>query len=282
MIIKSISKISTIAQLPKAYSTEEEDEKKKMIYISTEELERYLEEYLARNLPQYFAAYQEQINVLREMVEELKGTLDGEKPVSPRNIMRGGSYAGADTVFGSTIRRKEVVSISFNDKFPENLSGFEKCWDVSEYGDGSVMAYAEKCGEYYEIDICGEGGVIAPVSCNSLFVAYHNLCSLHFNSVFDTSRVTDMGSMFSGCKSLVQLDVSSFDTSHVTNMNSMFCWCESLESLDVSRFDTSKVANMRSMFWWCENLENLDMSGFDTSSVTSMNDMFRGCRKLQI
>lgn len=309
MLIKSISKISLADQLPKKYfieGAETEDIKRKTGYISVENLETYMEEYLAGNLPKYFAAYQEQIDELREMVAELKDTIDGEKPASPRNVMRGSS--GADTVFGSTIRRKEVISISFDDKFPESLSDFEKYWDVSEYGDGSVIAYAKRCGEYYEIYICGAGGVIAPTSCNGLFVSYHNLYSIRFHGVFDTSRVTDMGSMFSGCKSLKELDVGGFDTSHVTNMdsmfcwckslqnldvgsfntsqvtnmNSMFCWCESLESLDISSFDISKVTDMRRMFWWCENLEKLDMSGFDTSRVTSMDDMFRGCKKLQI
>ena len=189
MIIKSISKIFTIAQLSGEYTMKE-----KKIYISAENLETYLEEYLAGNLPKYFAAYQEQLDGLREMVAELKGALDGEKTASPRNIMRGGSYAGEDNVFGSTIRRKEVVSISFCNKFPESLSGFEKSWDVSEYGDGSVIAYAKRCGEYYEIHICGAGVVIAPASCKSLK-------ELDVSG-FDTSRVTTMDDMFRGCKKL--------------------------------------------------------------------------------
>jgi len=50
-----------------------------------------------------------------------------------------------------------VISICFRDKFPEDLSEFERYWDVSEKGDKSVMAYAEKFGSSYAIFICGDG-----------------------------------------------------------------------------------------------------------------------------
>ena len=40
--------------------------------------------------------------------------------------------------------------------------------------------------------------------------------------------ITDMSCMFSGCISLVKLDLSSFDTQNVTSMESMFMGCESL------------------------------------------------------
>lgn len=55
----------------------------------------------------------------------------------PQNIMRSDVQRGKDAcVFGSDIRRKKVVSIRFSDRFPENLSVFEKYWDVSEAGYG--------------------------------------------------------------------------------------------------------------------------------------------------
>ena len=44
-------------------------------------------------------------------------------------------------------------------------------------------------------------------------------------SAFDTSEVTNMGGMFTGCSSLTNLDVSNFDTSKVTNMSNMFLNC---------------------------------------------------------
>lgn len=99
-------------------------------------------------------------------------------------------------------------------------------------------------------------------------------------SKFDTSNVTNMGSMFSACYSLTALDVSKFNTSNVTNMNSMFSGCGKLTALDVSNFDTSKVTNMGGMFNGCGKLTALDVSNFNTSNVTYMSSMFYGCSSL--
>ena len=99
-------------------------------------------------------------------------------------------------------------------------------------------------------------------------------------SNLDTSKVTNMSYMFSGCTSLTELDVSSWDTSNVTDMNNIFVNCLSLISLDLSNFDTSNVTNMRQMFQNCSRLTELDLSNFDTSNVTDMYYMFNGCQSL--
>ncbi len=93
----------------------------------------------------------------------------------------------------------------------------------------------------------------------------------------NTSNVTNMESMFSGCTHLTSLDVSSLETSNVTDMGSMFDSCINLTSLDLSNFNTSNVTNMKYMFYLCSGLTFLDVSNFDTSNVTSMNLIFDGC-----
>ncbi len=105
------------------------------------------------------------------------------------------------------------------------------------------------------------------------------LSSIDFSG-FDTSRVTDMCSMFSGCGSLTGLDVSGFNTSRVTDMCSMFSSCGSLTGLDVSGFNTSQVTDMGYMFRGCGSLTGLDVSGFNTSQVADMCSMFSGCERL--
>lgn len=96
---------------------------------------------------------------------------------------------------------------------------------------------------------------------------------------FDTSDVTNMRCMFSGCSSLEALDLSNFDTSNVTDMGAMFWYCSSLKALDLSNFDTSNVTSMRLMFSECRSLEALDLSRFDTSNVIDMSEMFWNCSK---
>ena len=97
---------------------------------------------------------------------------------------------------------------------------------------------------------------------------------------FDTSAVTNMGSMFGYCRNLTTLDLSSFNTSAVTNMNRMFDTCERLTTLDLSNFNTSAVTNMGYMFYNCNILTTLDLSNFDTSAVTDMSRMFSYCMHL--
>ena len=115
----------------------------------------------------------------------------------------------------------------------------------------------------------------------------------------DTSGVTNMNHMFSGCQALTS--IPSIDTSQVTNMDYMFSGCQALTS--IPSIDTSQVTNMSYLFDGCRSLQQIplldtsrvtDMSGifnkctslitvpqFDTSKVTMMAGMFYGCDSLK-
>ena len=114
---------------------------------------------------------------------------------------------------------------------------------------------------------------------NDMFSGCKSLTSLDLSSL-DTSNVTNMGCMFSGCSSLTSLDLPSFDTRNVTNMGGMFSACNSLISLDLSSFDTRNVTNMGGMFSGCNSVTSLDLSSFDTSSVKNMGCLLSGCNSL--
>ena len=113
---------------------------------------------------------------------------------------------------------------------------------------------------------------------SSMFWNMHSLTSLNLSN-FDTSKVTNMSSMFYSMRNLTSLDLSNFDTSNVTNMKAMFHNSWSLTSLNLSNFNTSKVTKMESMF---DNtgLTSLNLSNFDTSKVTNMSRMFAFMRNL--
>ena len=152
-------------------------------------------------------------------------------------------------------------------------------WDISEAGDGSVMAYVEDDGSgngNYKLTIGGKGGIIANENMIGYFDKFSKITSIDL-SALDTSEVTNMFGMFYKCSSLTSLDVSNFDTSKVTNMREMFYECSSLTSLDLSIFDTSQVTRMDWMFFGCSILTSLDVSNFDTSNVTDMFGMFCEC-----
>jgi surface protein len=62
-----------------------------------------------------------------------------------------------------------------------------------------------------------------------------------------------MSQIFYGCSLLASLDLSGFDTSNVTNMGSMFYNCSSLSSLNLSNFEISNVTNTTQMFSSCSS-----------------------------
>ena len=112
-----------------------------------------------------------------------------------------------------------------------------------------------------------------------MFSGMSNLIALDLSN-FDTSQVTDMRYMFSGMSNLIALDLSNFDTSMVTNMNAMFAGISKLTTLNLSSFDTSYVTDMGRMFSGMSNLTALDLSNFDTSYVTDMRSMFSSMSSL--
>ena len=117
-------------------------------------------------------------------------------------------------------------------------------------------------------------------SMSNLFTGCSNLTSLNISN-WNVSNLTDATSMFSGCSSLTSLDLSSFDTSNVTYMRNMFQNCPNLTTVgDLSSWDTSNVTDTSYMFTDCSKLTTLDLSSWNTSSLTNASDMFSSCSSL--
>ena len=106
------------------------------------------------------------------------------------------------------------------------------------------------------------------------------LSSISFSSAFNTANVTDMSYMFSNCRNLENIDISTFITANVINMAHMFEDCFTLTNIDVSNFNTSNVTDMSGMFIGCCNVARIDLFNFITDKVTNMSGMFNGCANL--
>ena len=131
-----------------------------------------------------------------------------------------------------------------------------------------------------QVSVETERGEIQPTTTRGWFKDCSKLAGIEGLSKLNTSNVTDMLRMFSGCSSLASLDLSGWNTGNVTDMGLMFHGCSKLASLDVSRFDTRNVAYMDNMFDGCSGLNSLDLSGWNTGNVTNMRYMFYGCSGL--
>ena len=119
-----------------------------------------------------------------------------------------------------------------------------------------------------------------PTSCYKWFDMCTSLTEIEGIENLNTEKVTNMGSMFSGCYVLNPLDVSNFNTQNVEDMSDMFVSCMDLKSLNVSNFDTQKVKDMSKMFYNCYRLTSLDVSNFNTQKVENMSGMFSNFNNL--
>ena len=93
--------------------------------------------------------------------------------------------------------------------------------------------------------------------------------------------LSDMTSVFEGCKSLAELDLSKLNTQNVQKMSSVFNGCSSLTSLDLSSsWNTSQCTTMFSMFNGCSSLTSLDVSSWNFEKCTTINQFIRGTTNL--
>ena len=178
-----------------------------------------------------------------------KADLDNE--TFPKTDFHTADYAPKIT--GVTTKKDNIVPATATES-----------WDISEAGDGSVMAYVEDDGtgnSTYKLTIGGKGGIIANESMIEYFWNFNKMTSIDLSDL-DTSEVTNMSSMFEDCGSLTSLDVSNFDTSKVTDMSYMFDSCSSLTNLDLSSFDTTNVTNMSDMLCGCPAWDTVDQKKF--------------------
>ena len=108
---------------------------------------------------------------------------------------------------------------------------------------------------------------------SSLACAFDRFYKLEFVNLKDTSKVTDMSSMFASTEAFNQ-PIGSWDTSNVTDMKGMFYKAKSFNQ-PIGNWDTSKVTNMQRMFLGASSF-NQPIGNWDTSRVTDMELMFSG------
>ena len=188
---------------------------------------------------------------------------------------------GSDITWVIDAEGKLTVEGTGNFRSPWGSNNAEKIKSavINVKGATSAMCMFQYCRNLTSVDLSGFD-TSKVTNMGSMFAFCSSLTSVDDVSKFDTSNVTSMNTMFWDCSSLTSVDVSRFDTNKVTDMGAMFKGCSSLTSVDVSKFGTSKVTNMSDMFCGCNSLTDLDVSNFDTSNVTDMFQMFASCNSL--
>ena len=144
---------------------------------------------------------------------------------------------------------------------------FGNCWSLKE------LSFPE-----WDVSGLGNGNNTA----NSMFVGCYSLERITGIANWQFKLTNSLGSFFSGCRSLKEVDVSGWDVSTVTSLASMFQNCYSLKELDLSEWNPQNCTSLASMFSGCHSLTEIgDISGWDTAKVTTMASMFTDCLSLR-
>ena len=212
-------------------------------------------------------------------------------------IMRWTTSSSGD--FHSSAYKDKIRTVDFldNKNIPNNAVD---TWDVSvNPNTRKVMAWViddpDNAG-YYKLYIGADGDVVGNINSSYIFYGMSELEIISFNNNFDTSKITDMSSMFKiytgisyagyGLSYDYQNKLTAinglecFDTKNVKNMSYMFSVLDKITNLNLSAFDTSSVTTMKGMFSHCESLTNLNLNNFNTSNVSNMVGMFSSCFQL--
>ncbi len=186
--------------------------------------------------------------------------------------------------------KSNIVSVTFKDTIDDisHISDDFK-WDVSEAGDGSVIAWIENSDNTYELFIGAAGGVKANTNSANLFNGFEALKSVNGLENFNTEDTTDMSYMFYGCRSLKELDLRAFNVQNVKNISSMLSADRDtqsfvnmgLETLDISGWNTEKLTDISEFLYGCTSLKSLDLSTWNTKKLEKMNLAFANCINLK-
>ena len=115
---------------------------------------------------------------------------------------------------------------------------------------------------------------------NSILSGCTDLVTVDFTN-FNWANIQDIGYMFYACDSFKSIDLSNADISKITNMERVFQSCDSLESVIFPESGPQNVENIDYMFYHCSALKSVDLSKFNLSKITDMYGMFDGCYSLE-
>ncbi len=165
-----------------------------------------------------------------------------------------------DRSSGDTVRKEDLITT--NGELRKKILELYKEQGEGDTLDVSSLTNRIKCDDFSDI-----------------FQGYTKVKHIIGLEDWDVSKVTNMFSMFWGCKNF-NSDLSNWDVSSVKDMGYMFWCCKNFNS-DLSNWDVSSVKYMYGMFNECKKF-NSDLSNWDVSGVKNMYNMFDGCDSLKM
>ena len=116
---------------------------------------------------------------------------------------------------------------------------------------------------------------------SGFFKDFTSLTSIEgLETEIDTTEVTNMSELFSGCKSLRIINFNP-NTSKVTNMSKVFYNCASLSEVHIgTQLKLNNVTNLESAFENCSELKVFDIGVASFSNIANLKNAFKNCKGL--
>ena len=131
--------------------------------------------------------------------------------------------------------------------------------DVSQLGNGSVLAWIQKEKGKNHLYIGAKDGAYAPDDCSGLFRGFTGLECADLSSDLHTENAVDMSGMFAGCGNLTEAIVNALNVSRVEDMSDMFRDCISLDYLAAYSWKLDSLEDATGMFYNTPAMTNVDM-----------------------
>ena len=207
-----------------------------------------------------------------------------------------GMFEGCSSLTSLDLSGWDTSAVTTMDRLFFGCSALTEIKGIEQLNTSAVSGFSGafyKCSSLKSLDLSGWDTRKAD-RMDNLFSGCSALTEIKGIEQFNTSAVTDMGSLFGWCSSLTSLDLSGWDVAQVTSMGDnflhagvpgltrgMFAGCSSLTSLNLAGWDTSSLLNMSSMFYYCSTLTEIKgIERLNTSAVTNMSRLFEACSSL--
>ena len=205
----------------------------------------------------------------------IQADFDAKNIVNPLFEERVWVYKITDKLYNSIDENSKIVFTYENDNNP----------DEPKYIFCAVKLKDNRCF----LIVCTDGNTICDekeckgglFDANNHLVktSYYDFLSEEFKMISCGKGICNISSMFYCNESLKKIIfLEGFNTENVTDMNSMFAGCSSLTDLNLSKFNTGKVLDIYFMFAGCKNLKELNLSSYnEANNLVSLGGMFYNC-----
>ena len=118
---------------------------------------------------------------------------------------------------------------------------------------------------------------------NYSLITFTDCSNLQYVPLINTSELRNLGHMFKGCSSLLEIEgISDWDTGNVTSADNTFEGCTKFTNFDLSKWNLDKCTSISNMFEDCTSLESIKLPEKALLGTYGLQYTFAGCSSLKV